>query len=213
MRKGQTEIVSTIIIVIIALGLMSAAYFWGFPLIQKRQDTTIADRTYSYFDQSNTNALPNIIESVANSGGEKTFYVNVKGIWILNTEKNYIEFTHLSKVSKFAVGIGPISLTRGGQCLPGPTNGTLGLDKASVVCVQADTESNQINVTYKLWFRDLYENPYSTGGKGYKIKLIKDDSGLNASTEKSIKIIFGDTKQTIENGKTLITKEIKILLI
>lgn len=212
--KAQTEIISSIIIVIIALGLMSAAYFWGYPLIQKRQDTAVADRVYSYFDQGNTNSLPNVIENVANNGGEKTFYVETNGIWILNPTENYIQFTYLSKVSKFATNTGyPISLTQGAQCTPNPTNGTLGVDKVSVVCVQASTIADQLNITYRVWFRELYENPYSSTTKGYKIKLVKDDAGLLGSTEKSVKIIFSDTKQEIVGGKTLITKEIKILLI
>lgn len=214
MIKAQSDIISAVIILIIALGLMSAAYFYGLPLIQKRQDTSLVERSYSYFNQGNTNSLPNVIETIANNGGEKTFDVNVKGIWILNEDKNYIEFTHMSKVSKFAVDTPyPISLTSGAQCAPQPTNGTLGLDKASVVCVQASRIGDQINITYRVWFRDLYENPYSDTGKGYKIVLKKHESGVASSTEKSIRIFFSDTKQNIVNGKTLITKEIKILLI
>jgi len=217
MIKAQSDIISAVIILIIALGLMSAAYFWGLPIIQKRQDTSLVDRSYSYFNQGNTNSLPNVIEAIANSGGDKTFFVDVKGIWILNEEKNYIEFTHTSKVSRFAVsreGVTPysISLTPGAQCTPQPTNGTLGLDKASVVCVQASTIGNQINITYRVWFRDLYENPYSDTGKGYKIVLKQHDSGVSSSTEKSIRIFFSDTNQTKVGKKTLITKEIKILI-
>lgn len=214
MRKAQTDIISTVLILIIALGLMSAAYFWGLPLIQKRQDTGLVERSYSYFNQGNTNSLPNVIETIANTCGDKTFYVDVKGIWILNENENYIEFTHMSKVSKFAVDTQyPISLTQGAHCAPQPTNGTLGLDKASVVCVQASRVGDQINITYRVWFRDLYENPYSEGGKGYKIVLKKHESGVASSTEKSIRIFFSDTKQSIVGSKTLITKEIKILLI
>jgi hypothetical protein len=214
MIKAQADIVSTVIIVIIALGLMSSAYIWGFPLIQKRQDTAVVDRTDTYFDQSNVNSLPNVIENVANSGGQKTFSMDTSGIWILNPDQNYIEFTFLSKVSRFAVDTQyPISLTPGAQCTPQPSNGTLGLDKSSVVCVQASTVGDRINITYRIWFRELYENPLSSTGKGYKIDLVKDDTGVLSSTKKDVTISFSNTGQQIVNGKTLITKEIKILLI
>lgn len=212
MKKAQTEIISAVIIVIIALGLMSAAYFWGFPLIQKRQDSAIVDRSYSYFDQGNSNSLPNVIESIANSRGEKTFFVDTKGIWILNEDENYIQFTHLSKVSKFAMDTEhPIALTPGTQCTPQPSNGTLGLDKSAVVCVRADTIGDQINITYKIWFRELWENPYSDTGKGYRIDLKK--AGQVSSTQKNIKISFSDTGEIPVGEKTLITREIEILLI
>jgi hypothetical protein len=214
MTKAQADIVSAVIIVIIALGLMSSAYMWGFPLIQKRQDTAIADRTDSYFNQNNANSLPNVIESIANNGGEKTFSVNTNGIWILDPDKNYIEFTFLSKVSKFAVDTAyPISLTLGAQCTPQPSNGTLGLDKSSVVCVQASQIGDRINVTYRIWFRELYENPYLDTGRGYKIQLEQADAGILSSTNKEITISFSTPSQETINGKTLITKEIKILLI
>lgn len=210
--KAQADIVSAVIIVVIALGLMATAYFWGFPLIQKRQDTVLTDRAHSYFNQENVNSLPNVIESIANVGGEKTFFVDVKGIWLLNENEDYIQFTFISKVSKIAVDTPyPISLTSGAQCTPRPfpPNGTLGLERASVVCAQANRIGNEINITYKIWFRPLYENPYLAGGKGYKIDLKKNPAGLESSTEKSIRISFSDTKQ----NETLITKEIKILLI
>lgn len=208
MKKAQADIVSAVIIVAIALSLASTAYFWGLPLIEKRQDTALVERTHNYFSQDNVNSLPNVIETIANSGGEKTFFVDVKGIWLLNEEEDYIQFTFMGKASKFAIDtLYPISLTPGTQCIPkpSPSNGTLGLDKVSVVCVQASKYADEINITYKVWFRELYD----LTGKGYRIDLIKDPSGLGSSTEKSIKISFSDTVV----NKTLIMKKIKILLI
>ncbi len=214
MKKAQVDIVSAVLIVTIALGLASSAYIWGIPLIQKRQDTALSERVDTYFSQDNVNSLPNIIEAIANNGGEKNFKIDAKGVWVLDQDKNYIQFSFVTKASKFAMDTQyPISLTPGVACTePSISNGTLGLDKSSVVCVQANRMGDKINVTYRVWFRILYENPFAEIPKGYKISLVKNPSGLTSSATETIRISFYNTA-TETDGKTLIRKEIQILLI
>ena len=208
MRKAQSNIVGAVIIVAIALSLATTAYLWGIPLIQKRQDSALVERVHSYFSQDNENSLPNVIEDIANNGGEKTFFANANGIWILNQSGNYIQFTFLSRASKFATDtIYSIPLTPGEDCSQ-LKNGTLGIDKASVVCVRADTIADKINITYRVWFRTLYDDP-SNPTRGYKITLNQSSAGLSTSTEKNIRISFSKLRQDVN----LITREIEILLI
>jgi hypothetical protein len=213
MHKAQSDIVSAVLIVAIALALVASAYTWGIPLIQKRQDTALSERVDSYFDQGNINSLPNTIEAIANNGGEKSFYIDANGLWMLNETGNYIQYSFATKASKFATDTSyPISLTPGVDCTSDSIpNGTLGLDKASIVCVNATRIGDEIQVTYRVLFRKLYEDPFATNPKGYQIVLMKDSSGLLTSTEKTIKISFSDTT-TSPDGR-LIKKEIKILLI
>lgn len=216
MLKAQSDVISAVIIVAIALSLASTGYLWGMPLIQKRQSIAVTERVFNYFDPANSNSLPNTIEHIANNGGEKPFQVDVDGFWILNETENSIQFTFSSKTSNMAVNTQyPISLTRGVQCIPSPSppNGTIGLDSSSVVCANALTYGDVINITYKVWFRELYENPFTSSPKGVRIKLVKDPASLSTSTSRSIKISFSASKTEIVDGKTLITKEIKILLI
>jgi len=216
MYKAQTDIVSAVLIVAIALALVSSAYMWGIPLIEKRQDTALAERVDSSFNQENINSLPNTIEAIANSGGEKEFYIGANGLWMLNEAGNYIQFTFITKASKFATDTSyPISLTPGVDCTSASApNGTLGLDKASIICVNATRMGDKIQVTYRVWFRKLYEDPFATNPKGYEISLVKDLSGLLSSTEKTIVISFDKTEPTTgPSGETLIKKKIKILLI
>jgi len=218
MHKAQSDILSAVLIVAIALALASSAYTWGIPLIQKRQDTALSERIDSSFNQENVNSLPNTIEAIANNGGEKNFIIDAKGLWVLNTFEsggNYIQFIFATKASKFATDTtNPISLTPGVDCASySPPNGTLGLDKASVVCVNATRVGDEIQITYRVLFRELYENPFATNAKGYQIVLMEDSSGLTSSTEKTIKISFSATSTDLSGGKTLIRKEIKILLI
>lgn len=216
MRKSQADIISAILILLIALSLTGTAYVWGYPLIQKRQASATVDRVYSYFNQENSNSLPAAIEYVANNNGEKTFSLDVGGIWQLNEAEDSLQFTFQSKVSNFALDTTyPISLTSGVSCKPEPSpkNGTLGLDKSSVICVRAGSYGDMINITYKVWFRELYTDPFSPTTKGFKIDLVKDPAGLLTSTSKTIKIIFSDTSQQQVDSKTLIITKIKILLI
>lgn len=214
-KKGVSTVVAAALIVAITLGLTSTAYIWGTPLIQKRQEASATERVYSQFSQTNQNSLPKIIEDVANNGGVKTFTLNVDGIWTLNIIENSLEFSFPSKTSNVAPDTSsPISLTPGVQCTgssppnsPSPLTGTLGQDSSSVVCVSAASQGDFFNIKYKIWFREIADNPFSPAQR-FKIQL-EQDAGLATSSSRTVKITFGESTQS----ETLITKKIKILLI
>jgi len=218
-RKGQADIISAVIIIIIAIGLVGTAYTWGLPLIQKRQDQAVVDRTFSYFNQDNANSLTKRIESIARNGGDETFSVDVNGLWILSPcsnvgscgsngasdETNSIDFAVFSRVSNVGINKGWITLSSTDSCPPGV--GTVG-QNSYVVCVRADNFGNGYNITYKVQFRELDENPT----KGFKIVLLPQLSNLNTSSSKSIRLTRGNVYSTDISGKTLIITEVKILL-
>ncbi|MFH7882430.1 MAG: hypothetical protein QW140_01780 [Candidatus Aenigmatarchaeota archaeon] len=211
MKKAQVDIISAIIIVIIALTLFSAAYFWGMPLIQKRQDTALVERAFKYFDPKNPNSIGRRIEYVANFGGEQTFSIDLDGIWILkqfndvSEENNSLLFTFSSKISNVAPNFGWVPFSSNIQEI-----GKLGLDDPSVVFERADSSGGRYDITLRVWFRELES---MDGTKGYKINLINDTAGRTVSTSKYIKISRGNIISTQENGKTLTITEIKILLV
>lgn len=183
MSKAQADIISTVLIVIIAIGLVSSTYLWGLPLIQKRQDAALAERVSNYFTQkeNSLSSLPNLIEYVANTGSEETFSLDVNGLWVLDQNQNSITFTFFSRASVIG-STDWMSLTTGATCPPSP--GTIGPDKPSVVCARADTLADGYNVTYKVWYRQLNE---SSGTRGYKI-LLTLHSGATESTGKYVRI-------------------------
>jgi len=211
MRKSQVDIVSAVIIVIISLTLFSVAYLWGWPLIQKRQDSALVERAFKYFDPNNPNSLEKRIQYVANFGGEQTFFIDLDGVWILNEydrespENNSITFTFSSKVSQIAPNFGWIPFSPNIQEI-----GKIGLDEPSVIFGRADSKGGRYNITFKVWFREL-EN--IDGSKGYKINLVKDPSGKLASTSKYLKISRGNIITQQSDEKTLTITEIKILLV
>ena len=223
--KAQVDIVSAILIVLIALGLTATAYTWGLPLIQKRQDTAVLERISSYFDQNNVNSLPSRIEFIANNGGEQSFTIDANGVWLVNpcskdelaacnpspavasSESNSLQFTFFSKASNVAIQTGFVSLTPGASCPP--SAGILGKDKSSVVCVKAEPAQDGFEITYKVWFRELTD---TASPRGFKIDLIKHEGSAYSSTGKLIRISRQTTNQVVIGSKTLIIPEIKILL-
>lgn len=224
--KAQSDVVTAILIVVVALGLVGTAFTWGLPLIQKRQDTGVVERISSFFDQKNANSLPSRIEFVANNGGEQTFSLDADGGWILHAcpsneipscnpspddiaknEFNSIEFKFFSRVTNIASGAGFVSLTPGASCPP--SEGILGQDKSSVVCAKAEATGDGYTITYKTYFRELAE---AGSARGFKIDLTKHESSLYSSNGKSLKISRQGIEQVSSNGKTLIIPEIKILL-
>lgn len=205
--KAQADIVSIIMIVVVSLGLVSTALMWGLPLIEKRQDNVVVERTDKAFDITNINSLPRKIETVARDGGEAVFILDTNGKWYLDTQQtgennNSIRFTFVSRAYKVAQDIGWVSLSTGN---PSP-NGTLGIDEPAVIFGRTDKAGDKFNITYKVWFRELWNEAKS---KGYKIFLFAESS--TTSVGRSIKISrIGEPKQDPENEK-LIRTDINIL--
>jgi len=201
MPKAQADIISTVIIVILALSLTSTALLWGLPLIQKRQDSVMVARMNNAFTQD----LPSKIENIANTGGSTTFSLDVNGAWTLSEEENTIAFTFFSKVSDKG-----LDMWIGEGCPFTGQSGVVGINKPSVVCAFATSSGGGYNITYKIGFRELT----SDGERGYKILLVKPQGGILTSTSKTITISrpSDGISQEIVGQKTLIKTKIEIHL-
>jgi len=201
MFKAQADILSAVIIVILALSLTSAALIWGLPLIQKRQDTVVVARVSNALSQD----LPSRIEHIANTGGLDTFSLDVDGIWVLDDTNNIIQFTFFSTVSDKG-----LNQWIGKDCPFNPSQtGTMGTDSPSVVCSLATQSANGFNITYQVGFRKLVT---VDGTKIYQIDLVKPSGGVTTSTGKNVQISRKSVSQTSVGQQTLITTEIEILL-
>lgn len=206
MQKGQSDIISAVLIIIIAAGLVATAYTWGIPLIQKQQDTALVNRVENYFSDDNVNSIPKKIVSIATNGGEETFFEDVKGFWLLvpnstfSADNNSLTFTFFSRVSNVASGTWvPLNDV---SC---PAIAGFVGDSPYAICARSDPISNGFNVTYRVQFRPLYSN-----AQGYEIFLLQPS--LNTSTLQSIRIQKGASYSTVINGQNLIILEVKILL-
>ncbi|MEM5879576.1 MAG: hypothetical protein QXU74_03740 [Candidatus Aenigmatarchaeota archaeon] len=196
MLKAQADIVSAVIIVLIALSLTSAALIWGLPLIQKRQDSAMVARVSNLLSHE----LPSKIARVANVGGHESFTIDTNGVWALDENKNTLSFTFFSKSSDKATGM----WIGGGECQPDGFNGQpgiLGSDEPCVVCVRADQVESGYNIIYQIGCREL-----KTETNSYKIQL--KSTGVTTSTSKTIKISRG----ALTTEDKLIITQIEILL-
>jgi len=231
--KAQQDIISVVMIITVALGLVSTAYLWGVPLLKKRAYESIVNRIYeSAFNSNNQNSLVKKIEYVAKYGGEQTFslelggegsFADVNWVWKLypcadptvsvcsctspscSSENNTIQLSFLSQATNIAAGQGWIPNTCGSS--PGLVS-----EDPSIVCGKAETSGDGFELVYKIWFRELDENPADPNTRAYKYVLYAP-TGVTSSVGKTVRISKGDITSQIVNGKTLITTEIKIFLV
>jgi len=200
MVKSQADIVSAVIIVVLALSLTSSALLWGLPLIQKRQDSVMVTRAHNFFNKE----LVSKIKSVANVGGTEKAILDVKGIWTLNVTKNTISFMFFSKASDKATGVW---VGEGCDSVEGfkGQEGIFGEEEPCLVCAFSKEVSGGYEITYEIGCRTL-----TSDGKKYKIEFVKPTGGLTTSTGKGIAISRQSVSQVDPN---LIITKIEILLL
>jgi hypothetical protein len=205
--KAVSEIISVVMIVAISIGLISAAYLYGLPLIQKSQDKSMLERIISFFDYYNPSSLPQKIEFVANTGSTEVLTLDAQGIWELHPFNensplnNSIVFSFFSKVTNINTDQ-PISLTPGANCPP--ASGTVGKDSFSVVCLTGNPIYDGFNITYFVFLRNLT----SPSEEIYSIQLISSTGTTVRSTGKTIRI----SRQSIDKTANFIVTKIKIEL-
>jgi len=201
--KAQTQVISIIIIVAIALGAMALVLPWTYGMIQKKKDMKSLDDVYYFFQD-----LDETIIDVANNGGEETLRLDVTGKFTVYPESlnspfnNSITFDFMSKVSNIAEG----------DWIPLNTpnmnaTATLGVDTPSVIFGRATRIGDQISIRYRIWFRELHD----FSGKGYKIVLNTTDNNVKTSTSGFIRVQRLGSKETYPPGKTLTITEINII--
>jgi len=207
--KAQTEILSYIMIFVVASGLTATAIMWGIPLIQKKQDVKNLDDVYNFFV-----TLDQKIRSVTKGGPEETLSINVDGILTLYPYdyndpilNNSITFTFLNKVSNIAVTDPPewIPITTGNT--KEAPEAILGIDPPSVIFGKTQKSEPSLEVTYRLWYRGL-QNPERNEVSKIILKREDGSSDKLSSTSGFIRVKLNTTKLV---GQTYFTEVIIIL--
>ncbi|MCD6371877.1 MAG: hypothetical protein J7L39_04135 [Candidatus Aenigmarchaeota archaeon] len=200
MKKGQSDLISIVIIVGISISLLSTAYFWGLPLIQKYQDTSKFKQIYSSFSPDNPSSLPNLIVELVRNGGSEEFNFPFEGGIELYEIENSITFSFTSKVSGLAPDVGWVSLTKTGCSV---SEGILGVDKPYIVCAKSERKGDGFVITFNLTTRDLISD-----GTIYRIDLEKQTGSVSSSYSSKIRFTYEGKEET----ESLITYKIKVLL-
>jgi len=178
--KGQTKIVSVLLIILIATAAMAMVLPWTYNMIQKKQDMKSIDDVYNFFQ-----ALDTTIINIAENGGEESLSLKVPGKLDIIPDvipvdnSNSVMFTMESKVSFIAEG-GEIPLNTPNI----NETATLGVDHTSVIFGNATRLGDKIRVQYRLWYRTLND----TSGNLYKIVLNTSNDNTISTTTGSMRI-------------------------
>lgn len=154
--KAQSEIVGLVTVLTISIVLVSTAYFWGMPLIEKRQDSIKAERVREMFDVNNFNSFPSLIERVIRTGNFEIFSSKVDGVWRVNKSENSVSFEFTSKSTNIANDIW-VSIydacNNNGIC--SNNYGILGVQKPFCICATSRVVGDRYLIIYKVSFRNL----------------------------------------------------------
>ncbi|MCK4551006.1 MAG: hypothetical protein KAT91_03555 [Candidatus Aenigmarchaeota archaeon] len=86
--KGQTQIISVVLIMGLAVGVIGASYMWGKPLIDKSQAGTTITNAEKTMD-----LIKNTIDDVAKTGGQKKKQIQIEGSLEVSEAENAIIYT------------------------------------------------------------------------------------------------------------------------
>jgi len=201
--RGQSQLISVVIVITLALFVIALVLPWAFLMIQKKKDMKSLDDVYNFFQ-----TLDTTIRNIAKTGGEESLQLKVPGELAFYPESlnsilnNSIVFSFGSKVSNIA------------ECddcwIPLNTpnmndTGTLGLDSPSVIMGRAEIHEDNIDVNYRLWYRTLND----TSGNAYKIVLNTSDNMGKTTTTGFLRIQKLSSKDV---DQTLTITEINIIV-
>ena len=200
--KGQSNIISVLIIIFIVTGATATVAPWAYTMIQKKQDMKSIDDVYNFFE-----TLDATIRNVAQNGGEESLTLKVPGKFEIipdafsSDDSNSVLFMTESKVSLIAEG-GWIPLNTPNI----NETATLGVDSPSVIFGKAQKSGDKINVQYKLWYRELKNN----AGYSYKIVLKTSNDDIKNTTTGFLRVKrIGSEEVT---GKPLTITKINIIV-
>lgn len=72
--KGQQEILTSVVITGVLVGIVGTVLFWGLPLIQKSRDASVLENAEGFMK-----TLSGKIKFVANNGGKEQLFITVPG--------------------------------------------------------------------------------------------------------------------------------------
>ncbi|MEM5799421.1 MAG: hypothetical protein QXZ43_02030 [Candidatus Aenigmatarchaeota archaeon] len=198
--KAQTQVVSFILIIGIAIAAIATITPWSMSMIQKRKDAKAVDDVFNFFI-----LLDSKIRNIAQNGGEETLELNIPGkltvypYLIIGENNNSINFIFTSKVSNIVSGEW--------ICLSVNCNkdATLGVDNFGVIFGKAEKKEDYLTIEYKLWYRNLLDKEKN---QIYRIDLKTTDNEIKSTTIPYLRIQKGRTYTT----ESLTITEINIII-
>ena len=205
MSKGQQEALSAVLISGILIGVVGSVYFWGVPLIQKNKDISLLESSEAFMRQ-----LDEKIRSVANNGGRDSIVISVPGIVSFDGEtiRLTIETQGTIYATDAEIPLGRNSastLTQRGGAL----YGSWGVDDPVLFNVKSiKMGENDYRNEYTLTYIELRN---SKSLRDFRIDLT--GSGASGGQDKTIIIESQGDVTTTAAGRTLVSSNVKILIV
>lgn len=184
MTKGQSQVVSAVLLGGILVVGISSAYTWAVPVLQKNQDT---DQLQSSLESMQE--LQQAVERVSTRGGSETVTMQLNGgLLSINPATNSVNYTIGSQAAYVAtewvplnendmLGIGLVNNSEG--------YGIVTKDKPGVLIGKAVPRGDSYQTIYHLEFRELQDLNSDTG---YLINLT--DGGNLQKTSGTAQIVI-----------------------
>ncbi len=195
--KGQTQVLSAVLMMGVLIAIVASVFFWGLPLIQKNKDISTLNNAESLMKNLN-----NKIKYIANNGGKEQFKITVPGT--LSFDGDELVFLAYTEGTIYAVGAGiPI-----GKNSCGGDIGDWGKDDPEVLCVTAQKLGEQ---NFRQSYNLRYKRLDTTNINSYKILL--QGSSSSGGNGKTVIIENKGTSEGEVDGRNLISTIISIKII
>lgn len=196
-RKGQSQIVSAVLITGILTMAVAVAYLWGVPLLQKSRDRSMIESTVSNLKELNSMIEKSADRDVKNNLkfplNDGTMKLNTSGNTItyqVYTKNAYVNTKNWTVINgESAIGVEEITNRSGA--------GRLGRDNYGVFIARAEKLGNEYLTTFKLVYRELIE---SGSDRGYRIDLTKGRRGKNETSGGTATIVVSNIGSESKRG-------------
>ncbi|MCD6477805.1 MAG: hypothetical protein J7K87_02260 [Candidatus Aenigmarchaeota archaeon] len=142
--KGQSQIITGVLLVMIMISLVAVTYFWGIPLIEKQKDTVTVSNAERFIKTLNEK-----IEDVAKNGGtQKITGFEIPGdLKLIDSENKFIlNFKTTGDIIATGKDIYLIGDDR--------SEAHVG-EEPGVILVRSDKVGNKYDVSMRLYYRNL----------------------------------------------------------
>ncbi len=200
-RRGQSQVITAVLLGGILIAGISAAYIWGLPILQKNQDVNNAQQSLATLEQVAAG-----LETVANEGGSRSVEVSLgTGSLNIDAENETITFRALTRGAYVSTsqwvplnendmqGVNrttgePVPIEDGGYAIRGT-------DSAALLIGRALLSQDRFTTFYQVILRPLYQTDSS---QTYQIDLVQNGN-LEASGGQHT-VVFQRTGEETEPG-------------
>lgn len=215
-RKGQSEVITFVMLGTVVVSLVGAAYMWGAPLTEKRSSLAESESIVAFFNTLNSR-IKEMAQTCTGSCTE-TLGISQKGVFTaFNNAQYYLdqagppvkwfEFNN-SVVLNTSAARNVYALDRWIGINTGNVgyNANFGEQEGVLMARMSKNPAGNYEAVYKLWYREV-----DTPNKGFRIDL--EAGPVQSATSGRISITFGGRYMVAggaANGKDLEISRIKI---